>query len=292
MSTRRLEEILEECLSAYLDGRRSVEESLRLYPTYAPELEPILRTATSINTTLNSYSPPAHVQERGLHRFLSDARARRNMASLSVGVQAPSRLSVFWQKYRLGFAGAGMAILIVASAIGASAMIGDSGGNEDTVTVPTREPSPAVVTALQQQLENVRTKKANQQLTADDIIRFEAAMAELQNAPDSETNHVIDTIAQTLTEADALVAEIIATQDPELAAPAQQAQDKIREVAAGFGVGIVTATPVVTPAPTAEPTPAPTDAPTATPEPTGEPTPSPTPDPQATEQPPRQPAVP
>ena len=45
MITRSLEEILEECLSAYLEGRRGIDESLSLYPSLADELEPLLRTA-------------------------------------------------------------------------------------------------------------------------------------------------------------------------------------------------------------------------------------------------------
>ncbi len=43
MRTRRLEEIFEECLSAYLEGERAIGESLSLYPDMAGELEPLLR---------------------------------------------------------------------------------------------------------------------------------------------------------------------------------------------------------------------------------------------------------
>ena len=261
MSARRLEEILEECLSAYLDGRRSIEESLSRYPSYASELEPMLRTATGINFALNSYSPPAHVQQRGLNRFLSDARARRNMKSLQVGSVRPSRFAVTWQRYRLGFAGAAMAVLILAVSVGGTALMGEGGSNDSVFRAGTAEPpTPAVVTALQQQVDTIRTLRASQSLTADDIARLLAAAEALNDASDSEIDSARDSIAVALNDANALVSEIIAT-DPALAQPAREAQDKIRDVAAGIDVVLAsptpvadTATPVVTPETTNAPT--------------------------------------
>jgi hypothetical protein len=292
MSARRLEEILEECLSAYLDGRRSVEESLSLYPFYASELEPMLRTATSINYTLNSYSPPAHVQQRGLHRFLSDARARRSLRALKAGSAQPSRFAITWQKYRLGFAGAAMAVLILTVAVGGTALMGGRGDgttafdNSDTAT-------PAVVTALRQQIDRVRALHASQSVTAEDIAALRDAAQEIGDAPDSDIDPAKDSIAAALNEADALVSEIIASQDPTLSQPAQDAQDKIRDVAAE--IGLPTPTPAATePAtPTPEPTIKPTEAPTPTPEPTVAPTEAPTPTlppPPSDTPPPREPA--
>ena len=286
MSARRLEEILEECLSAYLDGRRTIEESLSLYPFYASELEPMLRTATGINFALNSYSPPAHVQQRGLNRFLSDARARRNMKSLQVGAVRPSRFAITWQKYRLGFAGAAMAVLILAVSVGGTALIGE--GNDTTVSGFPDTATPAVVINLQQEVDTVRSRQASQSLTAEDIGRLRAATQALQSATDGEIDSARDSITAALSDADALVTEIIAT-NPGLAQPAQDAQDTIRQVAADiFG----TPTPVITITPdtaTPEPTIAPTEAPTATLEPTEAPTPTLPPPPSDTP-PPRDPA--
>lgn len=287
MSARRLEEILEECLSAYLDGRRSIEESLSLYPFYASQLEPMLRTATGINFALNSYSPPAHVQQRGLNRFLSDARARRNMKSLQVGAVRPSRFAITWQKYRLGFAGAAMAVLILTVSVGGTALLGGEGTGSNVFN-NTDSATPAVVINLQQQVDTLRLHRDSQSVTAEDIDRLFAATEALRNAPDSEIELALASIEQTLNDADALVTEIIAT-NPDLAQPAQDAQDTIREVAADiFG----TPTPVITTTPdtvTPEPTIAPTDAPTATPEPTEPPTPTLPPPPSDTP-PPRDPA--
>jgi hypothetical protein len=296
MSTRRLEEILEECLSAYLDGRRSVEESLSLYPSFSRELEPLLRTATSINATLDTVTPPAHVQERGLHRFLSDARARNSLKALKVSGAQPGRFSVIWQKYRLGFAGAGMALLILAASIGGTALMGDGAGNGTVFPVNNDSPTPAVVVNLRQQVDTVRTRKENQSLTADDIRRLLSAAEDLRNAPASDIEPARETISQALNDANALVAEIIAT-NPTLAQPAQEASEKFREVASAIDVTL-SPTPVVTVTATDTPTSQPTDAPTPTvaPTPTEEPTPEPTADPMATsspeeEPPPRAPAV-
>lgn len=298
MSTRRLEEILEECLSAYLDGRRSVEESLSLYPSHASDLGPLLRTATSINSTLNAYNPPPHVQQRGLHRFLSDARARQNLKSLKVSGSQRGRLSVIWQKYRLGFAGAGMAVLILAASVG-GATIMDTSGSGNQVTDPrTDSATPAVVIALQEKVNIIRSKAANQ-VTPDDLRELRAAVAELQNTSQEDIEPARDSIEQALNDANALVSEIIQTsQDPDLVQPAQETSDQVRDVAGGLGLTlsptptvVVTTPPEDTPttAPTAEPTPEPTAPPTA------EPTPAPTEDPMATpeptEQPPRVPAV-
>ena len=76
---RKFDEIFEECLSALLEGRRSVEESLSLYPSLAAELEPLLRTAAEIAPAFE-YRPPAAVQEEARQRFLVAARARRERA--------------------------------------------------------------------------------------------------------------------------------------------------------------------------------------------------------------------
>lgn len=282
MSARRLEEILEECLSAYLDGRRSIDESLSLYPAYRAELEPLLRTATSINYAVSSFSPPQHVQQRGLHRFLSDARVRRDLKTLQVEGVRRGRFAVAWQRYRLGFAGAAMAVAVLVAALGGASIISQGGGGDSVTQVTTDAPTPAVVIALQQQVDTLRTKKASQTVTADDIDKLLAAAAALENTPDSEIDTVRASIAQALNDANDIVTEIIAAQDPTLTQPAQNTQDKIRDVAANIGVTVGVPTPVVTGTPvavTASPTEAatPTQAPTVAPTPTAAPTEAPTP---------------
>ena len=78
MGRGEFEEIFEECLSALLEGRRGIEESLSLYPAWRGRLEPLLRAAEEIAAGLNEVPPP-HIKERGLQRFLEAARMRRRL---------------------------------------------------------------------------------------------------------------------------------------------------------------------------------------------------------------------
>ncbi len=59
MRRGQFEEILEECLSALLEGRRSIEESLSLYPAWRARLEPLLRAADEIAAGLDETPPPS-----------------------------------------------------------------------------------------------------------------------------------------------------------------------------------------------------------------------------------------
>src|SRR5260370_39483907 len=106
MNVRRLEEAFEECVTAYLEGRRSIEESLSLYPASAAELAPLLRTAVRLSDSFQKVSPRTRVQERVLQRFLADARARRRLSELTAGSRRQSWFAGFWGQHRLGFAGA------------------------------------------------------------------------------------------------------------------------------------------------------------------------------------------
>ena len=83
MKARRLEEALDECLSAYLDGRRTVEESLSLYPALRDQLEPLLRTVVEVAGAYDESSPPAYLQERVRHKFLSSASVRRRAQAIT-----------------------------------------------------------------------------------------------------------------------------------------------------------------------------------------------------------------
>ena len=76
MKARRFEEVLEECLAAQLEGRRTIEESLSLYPSLASELEPLLRAAAVLTDTFERSSPPWYLLERGRDRFLIAAANR------------------------------------------------------------------------------------------------------------------------------------------------------------------------------------------------------------------------
>src|SRR3990172_8142581 len=81
MGRVQFEDIFEECLSALLEGRRSIEESLSLYPAWRGRLEPLLRAAEEIAGGLDA-SPQPYTRERGLQRFLDSARARRRLRQI------------------------------------------------------------------------------------------------------------------------------------------------------------------------------------------------------------------
>jgi hypothetical protein len=93
MKVSRLEEVLEECLSAYLDGRRTIEESLSLYPDVRRELEPLLRTAVELAEAYADPRPPPGRLERGRQEFLNSASVRRRARDLTQDVKFSRRLA-------------------------------------------------------------------------------------------------------------------------------------------------------------------------------------------------------
>jgi hypothetical protein len=90
MGRGEFEEILEECLSALLEGRRGVEESLSLYPAWRGQLEPLLRAAEEMAAAYDQ-GPPPQTRQRGLQRFLEAARTRRRLRKIfpRQGVRVP-----------------------------------------------------------------------------------------------------------------------------------------------------------------------------------------------------------
>ena len=68
--------ILDECISRITLRGESVEECLASYPDYAVELEPYLRTAAQMGTTL-SFTPAADAKERGRELLRGEMRRLR-----------------------------------------------------------------------------------------------------------------------------------------------------------------------------------------------------------------------
>src|SRR3990170_631387 len=104
MGRLQFEDIFEECLSALLEGRRSIEESLSLYPAWRGRLEPLLRAAEEVSAGLD-VTPPLNVKERGLQRFLDSARARRRLRQML----PPQAVAVPWWRW----ASTGLAAVVV-----------------------------------------------------------------------------------------------------------------------------------------------------------------------------------
>ena len=277
MNARRLEEAFEECVTAYLEGRRSIEQSLSLYPAFAAELAPLLHTAVRLSDGFQKVSAPARVQERGLQRFLADARARRRLRELTAGSRRRSWLASFWGQHRLGFAGAAALVAVLAIAVGSATMLTNGGGGSDGVAFQTAAPSsapatPQAVLNIQTQIGAINDKRdRGEPVTPGDLSHLSDATNKLTP---SEVQQSISQVQDVLQAASSLVTNIAASQ-PEVAPQAQQTQDTIRNVASSLGVDLPSTTPAPsgTPAATAQPTPVPTSpsptpAPTVTPEPT------------------------
>src|SRR5437764_1842912 len=83
MRKRRFEEVLEECLQAQCEGRRTLEESLSLYPSLASELGPLLRAAARIEEAFQASAPSPYAEEQIGLRFLAAASDRKRVRALT-----------------------------------------------------------------------------------------------------------------------------------------------------------------------------------------------------------------
>ncbi|HEU4760524.1 MAG TPA: hypothetical protein VFT91_11175, partial [Dehalococcoidia bacterium] len=151
MGRRRLDEILEECLSAYLEGRRSIEESLSLYPSLAHELEPLLRAAIAAAAELGYHQPSWRALEESRQRFLAAATTRR----LTGG--SPTAWRGGWALLPV----AGVA-LVAAMAVASATLLRDGGGRPLAVQVQLL-PSPSPAVSLAPRLNEARSQLADLQ---------------------------------------------------------------------------------------------------------------------------------
>jgi len=155
MSERRLEEVLDECLSAYLDGRRTIEQSLSLYPSLRDQLEPLLRTAIDVAETFRAPSPVPPAVERGRERFLDSASARRRADRLTEGLGLSRRLArVTWGRAQLALLAAAFLVTFVTVAAATTALAPSSTDGPQAHFIPATE-GPAVA-GLRQAQEQLR----------------------------------------------------------------------------------------------------------------------------------------
>lgn len=293
MKARRFEEILEECVSAHLAGRRSIQESLSLYPSLAPELEPVLRTATGVAASFSDYSPPQYVFERGRHRFLTAASTRRRARALTSRIDGSERRSRPWAPHLWGFVAAAAAAVVVAAIVGGLVLLGGRGGSDDAVRNQTPVPTPGAVLnlndimAAHQRLKDAVTKGTS----------LTEPIAEVQQQTESLLSVDPSTLpAAYRAEASKAIADqynLLQSIQPSAPQQAQVANvlGMTRDLMSQWGIGAFTPSATTTPAPTLPPaTPAPTLPPTPTPAPTPaptqQPTPAPTPGGQPTPTPP------
>src|SRR5688572_16179005 len=126
MKARRLEEVLDECLSAYLDGRRTVEQSLSLYPDLRPQLEPLLRTAIELTNRFGQSAPAPHIVERGRQRFLESADIWRRARELTRDIPITRRMANVWGRVQWGALAWSVVALFLVVSVTATALGGGS----------------------------------------------------------------------------------------------------------------------------------------------------------------------
>jgi hypothetical protein len=275
MREGKLREILEECLTAVFERRRTVEDCLSLYPNIASELEPLLRTAVEISDAYQAETPPWHVQERIRQRVLAAAQARARGRTLISGVNLTPNS---WGARHWGGLGAAAAAAVAAVFVVSVMLIGGGGDGSDpgNVQIPVFTIEPVVADfradvdeAKQLLIEEGRIDPAQIEEIANsteilaneypDFPSFDALPPESQQA-------AIDTIAE-LKELYSPVV-IDAPETPELDAVRDLlGQTELLEEQWGEPEP---ATPVPTDEPEPTETPAPTEVPTDTeaPEPT------------------------
>ena len=286
-----LKEILEECVSAVLEGRRTIDDCLSLYPQLAPEIEPLLRTATEVSETFEAESPSWHIQERIRLRVLAAHQARVRSRNLVSGLDL--RRSAPWRGRHWGLLGAAAAAVVGAVIVASTALSGSGSDGGDVVSVP---PAPVEVQpAVMSWADTV--EEARLRLQTDGYLGIDFLMQLLERADDVQREYSnpasIDSVDQETREfvqiAIAASEDIIKSlprddAEPEAAEAIRDYDDKTKEIAEQFGVAPPTEVPVATgtPAP-ATPTPEPTDDPsTPAPTPTKAPTPTPAPTPAPT----------
>ena len=287
MRKRRLEEVLDECLSAHLAGRRTIEESLSLYPALRPQLEPLLRTAIELAENLQAPSPAPHLVERGRQRFLESARNRRRAHELTRDIPLSRLMARAWGRAQWGLIAGAFAITFVVVSFSATALDSGSQGTAPRAQVILDE-RPAAVTDLRQTQEELRVQTVeNGSVSSRLIHELVETTTELQSQVQDFSDldgRSQQELERTLGYQYLLLHLVIDTQPRSVPAEAREALGLTEELAEKWGVELpdlppaVSATPSAFPSatpdtsPTPEPspgtptaTPAPSEAPTATP---------------------------
>lgn len=287
MGRGEFEEILEECLSALLEGRRSVEESLSLYPAWRGRLEPLLRAAGETAAAFDQ-TPPPQVRERGLQRFLEAARTRRHLRK----ILSPQTTGAPW--WRWAPAGLITVIVVGAMAFQSTSLMAEGGQRlSEQVSIRPYVPTPersAPPASAQSPIERVQEQVA----VLEEAVRrgetVEVGLLEELEEANSELAESLEDPGE-VELVDRMAAVSAASKEYELLQTVQEQTSGVeaRVVAASLAAAKnvlqkLGATPE--PEPTASPEPSPSPEPTVAPEPTASPTatatPSPSPSPTPT----------
>ncbi|MDO8614563.1 MAG: hypothetical protein Q7T33_02350 [Dehalococcoidia bacterium] len=281
MKRKRLEEILEECLTAYFEGRRSIEESLSQYPSLADRLAPLLLTAASVADNFQDYSLPAHLQERGLLRFLAAARTRASARVLTRNLQQQT-LAASWGKRHWGFLGGAVAAALgVVLVTGVVLSNGGGGGGGDGLAlkqtpVPTAVQTAPLVSSLSAQVGALKQRVSQGgAVETSELVRITEIVSQLGSSSldDASRAELKETVQDTFDILNAIAAgKPLEDQTPEV----RDAYIATRDLAGKVGATEFTPPAVTEPA---GPTPAATETPAVTPTPAATPAPSPAPSP-------------
>lgn len=279
MGRSEFEEIFEECLSALLEGRRSIEESLSLYPAWRGRLEPLLRAAEEIAAGLNEVPPP-HVKERGLQRFLEAARMRRRLQRI-LSIQAERK--PWWR-----WASAGLAATVVIGVLTLMSvtLMAEDGERLSRVSVSVSpyfaiESSAARAAPVQTPLEVVQERVAALEDSVRDGESVGVAFLEALEEADNDLAADLDN-REDIAFMERVAAVAVASRQYELLQKLQGESSGEPALAVEAGLtaaeGVLEklgAMPTPSPEPTAPPSPTPTPAPTPSAEGTAAPSPTP-----------------
>ena len=284
MGRVQFEDIFEECLSALLEGRRSIEESLSLYPAWRGRLEPLLRAAEEVSAGLDA-TPPLYVKERGLQRFLDSARARRRLRQML----SPQAVATPWWRW----ASTGLAAVVVIGVLAfmsATLMADDGQKLGESASVSVRPYSPRSADTSPPASEQTPLQRVQEQVAAlEESVRQgqpvgDGQLEELQAANNELAAELGGPGEMALVERVAAVS--IASKQYELLQELQEqpagasalAVQESLEAAAGVleELGTTVTPPPATPTaePAASPTPVPSPQPSATSGPGETPSPS------------------
>ena len=279
MGRSEFEEIFEECLSALLEGRRSIEESLSLYPAWRGRLEPLLRAAEEIAAGLNEVPPP-HVKERGLQRFLEAARMRRRLQRI---LSFQAERTPWW---RWASAGLAATVVIGVLALMSVTLMAEDGERLSRVGVSVSpyfaiERSATRAAPVQTPLEVVQERVAVLEDSVRDGESVGVAFLEALEEADNDLAADLDS-REDIAFMERVAAVAVASRQYELLQKLQGESSGERALAveasltAAEGVlGKLGAMPTPSPEPTAPPSPTPTPAPTPSAEGTAAPSPTP-----------------
>ncbi len=274
MGRSEFEEIFEECLSALLEGRRSIEESLSLYPAWRGRLEPLLKAAEEIAAGLNE-APPPHVKERGLQRFLEAARMRRRLQRI-LSIQA-ERMP--W--WRWASAGLAAAVVIGVLALMSVTLMAEDGERLSRVSVSVSpyfdmESSTAPAAPVLTPLEVVQERVAVLEDSVRDGESLGVAFLEALEEADNDLAAGFDS-PEDIALMERVAAVSVASRQYELlqklqvessGEPARAGEASLTAAEGVLGKLGATPTPSPTPSPTPTPIPTPSAEGTAAPSPT------------------------